>query len=333
MQFLQITKNTTLTSLKEQVGSRNVDSILSLNSVARTPNIGKALDSMYESVKSASADITYQRKKSILNTLTSDSDVFETAALLSEDGWKFLSALNTFPQMLRIPEVITLPDATNILGGGSKPVSETIYSKAMAYLDRSTNVDPIIFNEYSSRKSSQIVDTTGGREGLSWFNIPWGMVTLHSNMDNTSIDFPVYPEEYDDSYVANYDTMPDMIYQYEPWYIYKGSGPRTVPLTFKMHRDMWTGDHRDGKCNDLLRFCEANCYARYSGASVITPIVTFYIKGRAYISGIMTEAKPHFYGPIGLDNFPLAVDLSISITEVSKTPLSFDAIRKKGLIE
>lgn len=332
MQFLQIDNDTTLTGLKDMVGARNVDSILSLNSLSRTPNVGAELNSLYETIVSNSEPVTNQRKKSVLNTLTSDSDVFETAALLGEDGWKFMSGISTFPNMLRIPQTIELPDSTKILGGSNQPVSEAIYAKAMKYLDSGLDIDPIIFNEYSSQRASGAGGNVSSGTPFQWFKLPWGEITLYSSFSGEAIDFPVFPEEYEDGRVANYDTMPDMIYQYEPWYIYKGSGPRSISLTFKFHRDMWTGDHRDGKANDLIRFCEANCYADYSGASVVTSTVTLYISGNTYISGVMTEVKPHYYGPIGLDNFPLMVDLSITINEVSAIPLSYSSVRRKKLI-
>jgi hypothetical protein len=147
------------------------------------------------------------------------------------------------------------------------------------------------------------------------------------------MDFPVYPEDYDDGVIATYDTMPDMLYQYEPWLLYKGSGPRTPSLVFKMHRDMWTGDHRDGKCNELVRFCQAQCYPQYTGAAVNTAISTLYIEGHPYISGVITEEKHTYSGPIGLDGFPLVCELTLTFTEVAKMPLTYDTVRRKGLIE
>ena len=115
MQFLQVPENMTLNTLRERVGSRNVDSVLNLNSISRIPVIGKALESLYNTTISETEAVNSQRKMTVLNTLTNDADVFETAALLDEDGWKLLSSKGTMPSMLRIPETITLPDASDIL--------------------------------------------------------------------------------------------------------------------------------------------------------------------------------------------------------------------------
>ena len=331
MQFLSINSNTSLLELSSQVGTRNVDSILNANSIERQPNIGKALSDMSNSVIATTSEVDKQRKVTVLNTLTSDSDVFETAALSSESNWKLLSNVGTFPNMLKIPETITLPDSVNILGN-HEPVKREIYDEVIKQVSETGTVDPAVFNEYSSRQCSHIVNVVGVSNPLQWFKLPWGVITLYSSLSGTSVDFPVFPEELKDGRQAQYDQMPDMLYQYESWQVYKGSGDRSNTYTFKMHRDMWTGDHRDGKCNELIRFCEANCYPEYKGAAIQTATVTLYISGKPLISGIMINTNTHYEGPIGLDNYPLVCTLDITITEVSPTPLNFTTMSQKGLI-
>ena len=332
MQFLKISKNMTLIELRDFVGSRNLDTILALNSLTRTPNIGQALQNLYNTAVSEGQSVSYQRKMTLLNEFTDDYDIFETVSLFSDNDWKMLSETGTLPGMLRIPTSVTLPNSSSILGGTGVTVSKDIYNKAMGYLNNSRSIDPIIFNEYTSVSGSQISSTTVSANPLQWFHIPWGEITLVSSLTGESKDFPVYPEEMEDGRSATYEPMPDMLYQYEPWQTYKSSGPRTNPYTFPMHRDMWTGDHRDGKCNELIRFCQANCYADYNGAAVNTPTVALYVAGQCLIQGILTEAKTTYSGPIGLDGFYLAVTLALTITEVSPEALSYSTVRRKGLI-
>lgn len=330
MQFLKISKSTKLSELITQVGTRNVDSILSLNMLSRVPDIGAAYQKNYESAQASEA-VKTQTKITRLNALTSDSDVFETAALLDENGWRYLETFGSLPNTLKIPETITLPDSTSIIGDG-QPVSRSVYNNAISQLSNVQKIDPSIFNEYSSRKNSTIVDTTSSTGAMQWFKLPWGLITLQSSLSGESVDFPVYPEEFEDAVRANYETMPETLYQYEPWQVYKSSGPRSNTYTFKMHRDMWTGDHRDGKCSELIRFCQANCYPMFKGAAVQTATVTLYIAGKALISGIMTDVKTKFDGPIGLDDYPLMCTLDITITEVSPEPLNYTKVSEKGLI-
>lgn len=332
MQFLLINEDLTLSQLSDRVGERNVEYILYANNLTRTPRIGKQFQAMVEESYGGSA-VDWQRKSTILNTFTDHSDIFEKAALLNENGWKTLSTYSTFPDALRIPESITISDGTDVLGD-SDGVTSVIYRKAMSQLSTPPyTIDPGIFNEYSTMRNSTIFDTgTETNNPIQGFNLPWGKVTLYSSLSDTSMDIPCYPEEMEDSRAANYTTMPDLLYQYEPWYLYESSGPRQVSYKFELHRDMWTGDHRDGKCNQLIRFCEANCFPRFSGSAVNIPSVTLYVNGDCLISGIMTEVSKKWSGPLGLDGFYLYCELTLSITEVSKIPLNYDTVMNKSLI-
>ena len=334
MQLLSVTKKTTLSDLISQVGSRNVDSILALNSLERQPIIGKALYNSYNDTRiTDSPDVDYKKRVVILNTLTSDSDIFESAALLSDNDWKILSVTGSLPGMLRIPETIRLPDSTSILGN-NEPVRRNIYDKTMSMLKQPDSIiDPSVFNEYSTDKNSQLINTYPASTMIQWFNLPWGKITLYSSLSNSSIDFPVFPEEIKDGVTANYETMPDILYQYEPWQVYKSSGPRTNSFTFDMHRDMWSGNHLDGKCNELIRFCEANCYPEFKGASVQTSTVTLYIAGKPFISGVLTNVEVSWDGPLGQDDWYLHCIMEITIIEVSEEPLNFTKIKEKGLIK
>lgn len=340
MQFLELTENATLSWLNNRVGVKNTPTVLQQNNIPRVHNVGKAFKDMtaqkvaeYTEVDpngQVSTVVSYPKKINILNTFTSDADVFEAAALQNDDGWKLLATVGTMPNYLRIPSTFTLPDSIDILGG-SGAIDKRIYNQAIGFLENKLEVDPAIFNKYSDIRSSSY-NTVGSDNVYQWFKLPWGDITLYSSLSDTSMDFPVYPEEYDDEHQANYDTMPDLLYQYEPWQVYKSSGPRSNPYTFKMHRDMWSGDHRDGKCNELIRFCEANCYPVFSGATVQTSTVVLYVAGKPLIRGILTSVKTQYSGPIGLDGFPLYVEMTLNITEVSSEPLNYYSVMRKGLI-
>ena len=337
MQYFQLSESTsTLSGLANAVGDRNVDAILTANEIKRTPRVREAFEARCQAAMAVSKPVTYQAKINILNTMTGDADVFEYACLMSEDAWRLYSVLNTFPGMLRIPESIVLPSSTSILGGTDEKVGTNTYVKVMDSLKEVPHtLDAAIFNTYSTTAKNLVSTTSSSRSTTnmySMFNLPWGKITLYSALSDESIDFPVYPEELSDGRKANFTTMPNIIYQYEPWYMYESSGPRTVNYTFHFHRDMWTGDHRDGKANELVRFCEACCYPDYNGSAVNATTVTLYINGQKHIHGIMTEARPKWSGPIGLDGFYLECELEISITEVSETPLSYSSVRKKGII-
>lgn len=334
MQLLKIAETTTLAQLSDMIGDRNVESVLTANNLRRAPNIGKQFKDACEAVIATTGIIDWQRQMTILNTLTGDSDIFETTALLGQPGWKLMSRSGTLPNMLKVPESIILRDSVDVLGNG-QGVSTTVYNKAMNSLKNPPHyIEPAIFNEYSSIRQSQILDFKGNKpsDPFQWFNLPWGQISLYCSLSGDSIDFPVYPEELSDKTSANYTQMPDMIYQYEPWQVYQSSGPRSNTYTFKFHRDMWSGDHTDGKANQLIRFCQAACYPDYNGSAVNTALVTLYIGGAAHITGVMNDVSANWSGPIGLDGWYLNCELQLSITEVSETPLSYSVMRNKGLI-
>ena len=334
MQFLTIEKDTMLQDLADRVGDRNVDAVLSTNGLQRVPNIGQMLNSMYQAAAGdSSISVNPQKKASILNQLTTDSDIFEYVALSNESSWKVYSQYNGIPGTIRLPETVVLPDADDIMGN-EVHIGKDLYEQAMSQLLNPPHyIDPSIFNEYSTIGNIRTLEYRESNASVvDWFNIPWGQITLYSSLSGESIDFPVYPDDVSDSRRATYVTMPDLLYQYEPWYLYDSSGPRTNSYLFDMHRDMWTGDHRDGNANRLIRFCQANCYPRYSGASVNTALVTLYIAGSPLITGIMEDVSVKWDGPIGLDGWYLHFQVEITITEVAQTALNYDTVRNIPLI-
>lgn len=340
MQFIHIKSTDKLSDLAKIVGYNNVAAIVSANGLNWTPNIGKKFYELCRSAADNSSSsqsirpVSWEQKRTILNTMTQDDDVFETAALMSDSSWRTYVNLNTFPNMLRIPDSIKLPDSTAVIGSGVN-IPDHIYSSVMDQLINIPHtIDPSIFNTYSSAHNVKLPTFNDGpaSNAMQWFKLPWGDITLHSSLSDESVDFPVYPEKLEDGVKANYTQMPELLLQYEPWQIYQSSGPRTNTYEFHMHRDMWSGDHRDGKSNEIVRFCEANCYPEYTGSLVNTSTVTLYVKGKTLISGVMTDVNVSWDGPIGQDGWYLNLILTITITEVSKDALSYNRIRNKPLI-
>lgn len=335
MQFLSIDENTKLSDLSEEFGS-SLEQFLHLNGISRTPNVGKAfIQKCNESIQSTQP-VSYERRVSLVSTLTEDSDIFERASLMSEDGWKLFDSMNTLPGMMKVPSSVIIPDSTRVIGNG-EPVKSEIYNKVISCLKQKTSVDPSIFNTYSSSSSrpsmsAGVIASATGTGPMAWFPIPWGEVTLYSSLDNSRIEFPVFPDELSDSRKANYTTMPDMLYQYEPWQVYQSSGPRTQTYSFTFHRDMWSGDHTDGRANELIRACEANCYPDFKGSAVDTSLVTLYIHGQVAIRGVLTDVNVNWSGPLGHDMWWLICKLDLAITEVSEEPLNFYSVKNKPLV-
>ena len=218
----------------------------------------------------------------------------------------------------------------------SSPVNSITYRTVMLQLRLNQSIDPAVFNEINTSPAvsgdvDPYLNIGNSNNPMSW-NLPWGKIQIYSSLLDKVVDIPAYPEEFETSRTANYTNMPDLIYQYEPWLAYQDSGPREQSLTFHLHRDMWTGDHRDGKANELIRFCEANTFPRYNGSAVLAPTVKIYIAGQTFISGVLTQTNIRWRGPIGLDDWPLDFDLSLTIKEVSEIALNIDSVSKFGLV-
>lgn len=215
------------------------------------------------------------------------------------------------------------------------PVSSNVYKAVMNSLQTTGEIDPAVLNTVNTTLSPITVNPNN----LNITSIPtayslaWGKIQMYSTILKELIDFPVYPEQIETSRQANYTSMPDIIYQYEPWITFESSGPREQTLSFHMHRDMWTGDHRDGKANKLIRFCEANTFADYNGSAVITPLIRFYIDGSLFITGVLKHVDVTWTGPLGLDNWYLEFTITLTIQEISETPLNCKTVYSRQIKE
>lgn len=334
MQYAVIKPSTSLTQLRHAVGPTNLSTVLAINQLERKPNVGQQIYNRETEAVQSGKDVSTDYKITTLSRASSDSDVFERLALMGDSGWRIYQTTDALPGTIKIPEAVTLPVSTDVYGNSTR-VSDDIYNLTIQSLqDAPHYVDPKIFNSYSTTNLSSVVDTTS-RDYTSlfqFFKIPWGNMSIYSSIANESKDFPVYPEEISDNAKANYITMPEIIYQYEPWQLYASSGPRAVSYTFSFHRDMWTGDHRDGKANELIRFCMANCYPEYNGSAVNTALTTLYMNGKILIRGVLTDVSVTWDGPLGLDNFYLCCKLTLSFVEVSPYPLDYWTMMRKPLI-
>ena len=334
MQFVEIKQNAKLSDIRDIVGTSNLENVLAVNSLQRTPNIGSQVYARNNIAARQDKVISTEYKIQALGRASQDSDVFETMALMGDSGWKVYQSTDTLPGTLKVPDGVTLPKSVNVLGNGQR-ISNTIYDKVMVSMYQPPHiVDSSVFDGYSSITSAQIYSTSSiSYENMfQFFKIPWGNMTIFSSIANKSMDFPVYPEEMADGVRANYTTMPEIIYQYEPWQLFTSSGPRTNSYTFVFHRDMWTGNHMDGKANELVRFCMANCYPEYRGSAVNTALTSLYMNGDLLIRGVLTDVVTNWDGPLGHDGYYLVCKLTLTFIEVSPQPLDYWTMMQKPLI-
>lgn len=338
MQFISINQDTKYSDLTKIMKPSDIDATLAMNNIPRSPNVGQSLASMVNNIISSTPTVPWKTKADILNTMVDNSDVFETAALATEDTWKVLSKIKTFPNTMSIPETIKLPHSSVVMGNGEK-VPPNVYKKVMGDLksdDTNHEIDTSVFNDFNASSSNIVMNPNpngGSNTAINWAVIPKGVIQIQSSISGEIRDIPAYPEMINDKAVASYGSMPDMLYTYEPWLFYQNSGPRQNSYSFKLHRDMWSGNHLDGRCNELIRFCQANCYPQFKGSSVITPTVTLYMAGKVHIHGVLNSVNVGWEPPIGQDGWYLMCTLELDITEVSLRELNYDTIQNKDIME
>ena len=355
MQYLKVTRDMTREDLESRVlnddgsGMNPYVDVYTGKRVYvpnRQPNSGEIYEQALAETFSNyvnSPPISAQEKAAKLNKYSNQKDIFDHLCQMSELEWVVFYNTGIIPGYLGVMDHIIISDGDDVLGLPSEnenPVPMATYVSVMRGLEENGEIPTDIFGEYSAYTPSVAVDvlsdfnsaTSDNGHPLWWANLPNGDVALHSMFYDSSAPFPVYPNGYEDGVQANYETMPETIYQYEPWQVYTSSGPRSMSFTFDMHRDMWDNPdgHYSGACERLIAFCKATCYARYRGAAVDTDIVTLYINGKKIIRGIMTSVKDVWDGdsPLGYDGLPLHVTLTLSITEVSDEPLSNESVHK-----
>lgn len=334
--FLMLKKNMTLKDLSGSIGYSSVNSVLNINNLSRQRDIYNQYQSKCKDIISSSTSVPWKRKQEILNLFSTDSDVFEYAAIQDEDGWKVLDKLMSFTNALAIPDTVEVVRYDDILGNG-EPVDSQVYKNVMNSLELNNRVDNSVFNSFSTIKPILSSSTTySNRNNVNGifqsFKIPWGDITFYSSLSESSVDIPAYPESIKDPRSATYSTMPDTLYQYEPWYLYSSSGPRDLTVEFHLHRQMWTGDETDGLANQMIRFIQASTYPEYNGSAVNSDICTLYIKGQPYIRGIVTSVEVEWTGPIGIDGFYLEFNLTVGFTEISNKALSNNVVKSMPLI-
>lgn len=217
-------------------------------------------------------------------------------------------------------DIIVVKSAEHTPGGAPYPDSDKLdrIRYILQTLDPSRTVAP---------GNLQPEDTDVGQPGVgsgAWFWENQGMVTItiHYLDETRTLPIPAWPDHVRDAVTATWSQEMTTFQRYEPWQTYKGSGPRTVSCTFKIHRAMWDGNQDSGKCEELLSELEAANYPDYTTQSAEPPRVTLCVGKSIQVHGILTGFDKDYNGPIGPDGKYDCVDLNITITEESNVVLS-----------
>lgn len=243
-----------------------------------------------------------------------DYDKAYAIAMLSEDDWAGYSVLSAIMGCLTVPE--TMVTERNSVDSNIRAAinQETRIDAVRKLLTPDQTLDPV-----PASQPTGVVPT-------DWFWKPTGEV-MFGIEGQDPMEIPCWPDSVKDSTSATWSQEMTTYQHYEPKNTYKGSGPRTVSCTFKLHRAMWDGNQDSGNAEALVAYMESACYPDYDTQAAEPPRSLLVIGNSIRIKGIMTSFDTTYQGPIGPDTKYDEILISISITEESDSVLSTEAVR------
>lgn len=318
--IIPIDETWTIDTFRRQ--TEGADDILQNNNLPYPKNPFASLATQQEQyvadvTKNVGVAIAYNENSQIqaVRLNLNDYDKAYAIAQLSETEWNQYLVTQNIPGSLTVPESMvtertSVDDATRaqIMSAGSmKIVRELLAPKHQP--------DVVGINTDS-----------GDMGGTEWFWKPTGDV-MFSVEGQSPIEIPCWPESVKDNTSATWSQEMTTYQHYEPKNTYKGSGPRVVSCTFKLHRAMWDGNQDSGKAEELVAYMESACYPDYDTQAAEPPRSLLVIGNSVRIRGIMTSFDKNYQGPIGPDNKYDEIIINISITEESDNVLSTEAVR------
>lgn len=138
---------------------------------------------------------------------------------------------------------------------------------------------------------------------------------------------PCYPDSVSDSMASTYQST-NALGRSAPVYTYSSSGPRTVNITLRFHRDMFEDDIRyahittrpgEDKADHFIRSLQAISVPKYnlSNKAIEPPIVGIRLGAEVFIKGVVTSGIDVTYSKPILSNEKYAgIEISFSVSEV-----------------
>lgn len=129
---------------------------------------------------------------------------------------------------------------------------------------------------------------------------------------NRRYTLPIVPDSVSDRSQSNFSTNTPLG-RSAPVYIYNGSGPREVSLSFDLHRELEGGSNID----DIVKGLQASVMPTYGGArKIVAPTVTLSIINTVRITGVCRNVDIEWKKPIINNHYQLCT-ISLSISELS----------------
>lgn len=149
----------------------------------------------------------------------------------------------------------------------------------------------------------------------------------HLDADYQYWPLPCYPDSVSDSMSSTYQST-NALGRSAPVYTYSSSGPRTVNITLRFHRDMFEDDTRyahittlpgEDRADHFIRALQAISVPKYnlSNKAIEPPIVGIRLGTEVFIKGVVTSSIDVTYSKPILSNEKYAgIEISFSVSEV-----------------
>lgn len=154
------------------------------------------------------------------------------------------------------------------------------------------------------------------------------------------IVLPTIPDTITDTLQANYQST-SLLSRSAPIFTYSNSGPRSVQLSFRLHRDMMQ-DINYGKSNfnvelgddyvdTLIKKIQAMALPRYDSDTKLVdpPIVAIRLGNEVFIKGVISgQISVAYSGPINYNRKYSLVDIGFTVNEID--PIDATTVQELG---
>lgn len=196
-----------------------------------------------------------------------------------------------------------------------------------SYENGETHNEYMALRNFKSDSDWKFVDTISSATSGFYGNIGFASQNKCYMFINgaQAIFFPCYPDSYSDSHSANVSQQTPLG-RSEPFQIYQNSGPRTVNVTFKMHREMT----HVTPISEIVSAVQACCYPIGTSQTII-PRVTLVIGRNCLITGIIKNVSTDWSDTI-IEQQYMMVSLGFSVEECTGVPRKFsDVYSARGI--
>ena len=259
----------------------------------------------------------------------------EQASVHTNYGSYYYSPTDTFESVAKIYNISakTLAQMNNISGTIPKYIKDAKQLKGKNYVSV-----PLIGNGGEQNSPLYYYYTPLTSKGVTGYAKQSSKLGGSYNLTNKTdspvriivngivLNIPCYPTSISDSVSANFSSE-SLFTSTEPYVVFSNSGPRSVSVSFRFHREMRGIDY-DTYIDTIIYTLQAACYPVNDGAMAVP--VRLIIANEINIMGVLSGGVSTSYEPPIIDGKYNIVNISFTIQEVYGSNISYASKRSMG---